>query len=125
MSTILDVWGEYHRLWKEEGWTQQQIADAKGCDKQVVSRRCKWHEFLPDVAKKAVFDDLLDEGHVEAISGVVFDIEYLCPWLTTQQAQTELTKQILDKHRGSSRGIKPHQKTTPTTIKVGARNSLI
>lgn len=54
-----------------------------------------------------MFDELLDEGHIEAISDVVFDVEHLQPWLTTHQAQTELTKQILDKHRGSSKGIKP------------------
>jgi hypothetical protein len=101
------VWAEYYRLWKEEGWTQQQIADAKDVKQQTASLRLRLHEVLPNAAKKAVTDELFDEGHCEAIISVLQDIGKLSDWITTTQAQTELTKQILNKHRGSSKGIKP------------------
>jgi hypothetical protein len=52
-------------------------------------------------------DGILDEGHIQPVFGVVVDIHYLQPWLTTAQAQTELTQEVLDKHRGSSKGVKP------------------
>ena len=105
--SIVDVWAAYWRLWKVEGWTQQRIADAKGVDVMVVSRRVRWHEGLPKAARKAVSDGILDEGHIEAIFGVTSDVASLAPWLTTEQAQTELTAEVLGKHRGSSVGIKP------------------
>jgi hypothetical protein len=102
-----DVWAEYHRLAKEEGWTQQRIADAKGVAQKQVSYRIKWHESLPETARKAVFDNILEEGHIEAVSDVVFDGEYLAPWLSISQAQTELVAEVLGKHRGTTAGIKP------------------
>lgn len=104
---ILDVWAEYWRLWKEEGWTQQQIADAKGVDKGTSSLRCKLHQELSPVAKKACLDELLEEGHCIAIISLSLDVQTFDPWLTTTQAQTELTQSILQKHRGSSKGDKP------------------
>ncbi len=73
----------------------------------AIARRIKWHESLPGVARKAVCDGLLDEGHIEAISGAVCDVACLQPWLTTETAQTELTREVLDRHRGSSVGVKP------------------
>lgn len=104
---ILDVWAEYYRLWKELGWIQQQIADAKAIHTETVRIRCKLHESCPDIAKKGTQDGILDEGHLIAIIAVAQDVLGLSPWLTSEQAQTELTKTILDKHRGSSTGIKP------------------
>ena len=38
---LLDTWAEFYRLWKEEGWTQQRIATAKGCDRTRVAKRIK------------------------------------------------------------------------------------
>ena len=43
----------------------------------------------------AVSDGILDEGHIEAIFGVTSDVASLAPWLTTEQAQTELTAEVL------------------------------
>lgn len=99
---IVDVWAEYARL-SEAGWTQQRIADAKGCDRAQVARRVNWHDALPQVARTAVCDGTLDEGHLEAISSAVCDVAQLNHWLTTTQAQTELVAEVLGKHRGSSR----------------------
>jgi len=62
---------------------------------------------LPDIARKAVCDGMFDEGHLLPISTVLCDVTYFSPWLTTTQAQTELVKQVLDKHRGTSQGVKP------------------
>lgn len=104
---ITDIWAEYWRLNKELGWTQQRIADAKEIDRTTVVQRIGWHERLPNITRKAVLDGTFDEGHISAIWGVVLDVQQLHPWLTTEQAQTELTKEILEKHRGSSAGIKP------------------
>jgi len=67
---ITDIWAEYHRLNKDEGWTQQRIADAKGVDVPTVSRRVRWHEKLPQVARKATCDGTFDEGHLIAFDGV-------------------------------------------------------
>lgn len=105
--SLLDVWAECHRLATQEGWTQQRIADAKGWDRPTVSRRIRWHTSLPEAAKQAVCDGLFDEGHLEAISGVLCDVAHFSPWLTTTQAQTELVNDILAKHRGSSTGKRP------------------
>ena len=105
--SLLDVWAEYHRLNKDEGWTQQRIANAKGCDVPTVSRRVKWHTSLCEPARQAVCDNVFDEGHIESLSVVTCDIASIATWLTTRQAQTELVAEVLSKHRGSTAGIKP------------------
>lgn len=110
----LDVWAEYHRLWKEEGWTQQRIARAKGhvtkddeADETTVRLRCKLHTDLCDAARKATVDGMFDEGHGIAIIGLTVDVHDLQPWLTTAQAQAELVADVLSKHRGKTAGDKP------------------
>jgi site-specific DNA-methyltransferase (adenine-specific) len=114
---LLDVWAECHRLWKEEGWTQQQIAEAKACGEATIRLRCKLHTALPDVAKKATVDGILDEGHLIPVSGVSVDVHGFAAWLTTEQAQAELLKEVLAKHRGSSAGIKPTVKVVRDAAK--------
>lgn len=99
--------GLHRRLNREMGWTQQRIADVKGCDVPTVSLRVKMHDSLPKVARQATLDGMFDEGHCIAIMGVALDVQTLHPWLTTNQAQTELVAEVLGKHRGSSMGIKP------------------
>lgn len=103
---VLDLWAECYRLSKEEGWTQERIAAAKGWSQPAVSMRINWHLRLPQKARAAVYDGLLDEGHLQAVSSVVCDVIY-SEWLTTEEAQTELVQEVLTKHRGSSAGIKP------------------
>ena len=105
------MWAEYHRLWKDEGWTQQRIADAKGCDRRTVVRRCGFHESLCKAATDAVCDGMFDEGHCEAVSDVMCDVAQFGKWLTTEQAQTELVQAAMDSHRGKSEGIKPTVKS--------------
>jgi hypothetical protein len=48
---------------------------------------------LCEAAKIAVSDGLFDEGHCEAILGVVSDVGHLRSWLTTEQAQAELVSE--------------------------------
>jgi len=74
---------------------------------QQVSRRIKWHNEAPDVVRKAVCDNLLEEGHVQAVfvtSQVPKDLHL---WLTTDGVRTSLAQEVLGKHTGSSAGIKP------------------
>jgi ParB-like chromosome segregation protein Spo0J len=94
---VLDVWAEYHRLWKEEGWTQQRIADAKGVQRDLVTRRCGWHEDLCEAARAAVCNGTFDEGHAKAVSEVCVTLhtDALSPWLTTTAAQTEFVAALL------------------------------
>jgi hypothetical protein len=101
------VWADYYRLNKEEEWEQKRIAEAKGVDDSVVSARIKMHLNLPEIARKATLDGILDEGHCSAILTVVLDVKSFESWLTSSQAQTELVEEVLGKHRGSSAGIKP------------------
>lgn len=114
---VLDVWAEYHRLWKDEGWTQARIGAAKGCDVPTVSRRVKWHSSLPSVARQATCDGIFDEGHCEALSSLTCDVASLARWLTTEQAQAELVAEVLGKHRGKTEGIKP----TVATVRDAAK----
>lgn len=114
---MLDVWAECHRLWKEEGWTQKQIALAKLWDEATVSLRCKLHIQLSKCAKQATLDGLFEEGHCIAVLGVTLDVQSLEPWLTTEEAQAELVQEVLTKHRGSSAGIKPTVKVVRDAAK--------
>jgi len=114
---LLDVWAECHRLYADEGWPQQRIADAKHEKQQTISLRIRLHDTLPDVVRKAVTDELLDEGHCEAIIGVLQDIGKLQPWLTTAQAQSELATEVLSRHTGTSVGVKPSVKVVREAAK--------
>jgi site-specific DNA-methyltransferase (adenine-specific) len=114
---VLDVWAECYRLSKEEGWKGRRIAEAKGWTDALVSKRIRWHQALPEIARSAVCDGIFDEGHVEAISTVVCDVANFSPWLTTEQAQTELVNEVLSKHRGSTVGIKPTVKVVRDAAK--------
>src|SRR5262245_33515585 len=54
--------------------------------KPTVSLRIRLHTELAPCAKKAVLDKLFDEGHCEAVLGVVLDVSDFTPWLTTSLA---------------------------------------
>jgi len=88
----LDVWAEFSRLYDEdeEDWTQQQIADVKGCSQGRVSQRLKLHREAPDVVRQAVADEVFRERHAEAVLEVDIPRGILAPWLTTEEARTEL-----------------------------------
>ena len=113
---VVDVWAACAAL-ADAGWTQARSAEAKGCDQADVSRRIGWHRSLPVVAREAICNDVLDEGHLTALSSVVCDVPYLQSWLTTAKAQTELVDEVLGKHRGSSVGIKPTVKVVREAAK--------
>ncbi len=100
-----DVWAECWRLNREEKWTQQRIAEAKGWSQQVVSKRLRFFE--TEAIRQPVLDGLFDEGHADEILGVYSTSSELARWLTTEQAQAELVAEVQGKHRGSSTGVKP------------------
>jgi hypothetical protein len=116
---VMDVWAEYHRLNKEEGWEQRRIASAKGCDKDTCSSRIKAHEKCPESARKSVMDGVLDEGHIAPILGLTMDVNSLREWLPEESAQTECVNEVLSKHRDSSAGIKPTVKVVREAAKRG------
>ena len=74
---LLDVWAECHRLWKDEGWTQERIAEAKGWQRTNCPRGFAGITVTSESACRAVCDGLLDEGHFEAISTVMCDVAHL------------------------------------------------
>lgn len=115
--SLVDIWAEYWRLNKEEGWTARRIGEAKGLTESQAALRVRLHEQLPQATKKATVDGLFDEGHAVAILGVTVDINSFSLWLTTSQAQTELTQEVLGKHRGSTAGIKP----TVSVVRAAAK----
>lgn len=104
---LTDIWADCWRLNEVEGWDFKKIGAAKGISESQAALRARLHLSLPKAAKKATVDGVFDEGHVVPILGVTVDVNSLDPWLTTEQAQTELTAEVLGKHRGSSVGIKP------------------
>ncbi|MEW5933627.1 MAG: DNA methyltransferase [Bacillota bacterium] len=110
---ITDVWAEYARLSEEEGWTQEEIAKAKGVAKSLVSERIKWHG-LPDSIKKHVgtaeevrsSTKTLTEKHLREITTIVLPVE-LSPWLTTEQAILELAeKAVRDKQKNGEKSVR-------------------
>jgi len=136
LSVSLRARAECWRLNKEQGWTQEKIARVKDLQRTLVAERCKWHQELPNNIKLKVSNGIFDEGHIREISGVCLTLDTLSAWLTTEQAQIELTEQILDKHRGSSARAparnassaksesiqKPRSFPTNTTARVGRRS---
>lgn len=102
---ITDVWADYAVRYAA-GMTQQKIADALGVSKSLVNMRIAANS-LTGKTKKACSDGTLDEGHIFEVLGVVQTSEQLAPWLSTEQAQSELLAEVLGKHRGSTAGIKP------------------
>src|SRR5262249_10031137 len=97
---VVDVWAEYHRLANEEGWEQKRIAEAKGADKDTVSLRVRLHS--ADHLHKYVRDGCLDESHWKAVMEVVSGVPNLESWRTTEQVQSELVKELHEKHRGKT-----------------------
>jgi site-specific DNA-methyltransferase (adenine-specific) len=112
---IVDVWAEYARLHEELGWSQRRIAAVKEVAPSLVSERIKWHRCVPPELKDLVGGEeelrqsstrKFGEKHLRHISTIVLPVE-LFSWLTTEQAQVELVREVLAKHCGSSQGIRP------------------
>lgn len=107
-ASPVDVWADYAQR-RDEGWTQQQMAEALGVDKSLVAKRLTLNEF-PDRVKRFCGDGKLEEGHITPIIPLVVTSPHLTPWLTTDQARVELVEDVLSKHRGGSEGAKPSVK---------------
>jgi ParB/RepB/Spo0J family partition protein len=100
-----DIWAEYQRLNDEEGWTQEQIGKAKGVGQASVSRRLKYAAFPQPLQDAFIQHGFLTELHAEELTKLSkLDMP---PWLTRNQALTEIVATVLDKHRGSSAGKAP------------------
>ena len=101
----VDVWQDYAERITREGWTQAEMAEWLGVSQPIISMRIRLND--AKVLQKPVSDGLLDESHCEAILAVYPTSDKLDAWLTTEQARQELVAEVLDRHVGSSVGVKP------------------
>jgi len=103
---ITDVWAEYARLYEEEGWTQEKIAQVKGLeDHSTVSYRLKLHR-LPGRIKVFVTQGLLSETHLRRIAQLCLE-SHFAPWLTSEQAMLELAeKAVRDKQKNGEKSVR-------------------
>ncbi len=99
---IVDVWAEYYRLSKEEGWTQKKIAEVKQVGKNIVSSRVKFYQ-LPDKIKEYSRQGLLTEAHLDEITSIPVNGNFEI-WLTPEQITSELAEKI--KHDTGKNGSK-------------------
>jgi site-specific DNA-methyltransferase (adenine-specific) len=111
----VDVWCDYARRAEHEGWTQEQIAEWLGVGQSVVSYRIRLSK--AKALHPPVSDGLLEEGHCFEIIRIYQTSDILTPWLSTNEAQSELVEEVLSKHRGSSAGVKPTVKAVREAAK--------
>lgn len=112
-----DVWAEYKRLKDEEEWTQQKIAEAKGVPQQRVAERQHYAEFPDKVLRSFTQNDFLKESHALEMSKL-HNLCNLSPWLTRDEALTEILAAILLTHRGGSGGIAPTATVFAAAVKT-------
>lgn len=72
---------------------------------------------MPEQIKKKTCDGVFDEGHIQSICSILVTSQVFSEWLTSSQAQIEFVTQLLDKHRGSSAGVKPSVKNVRAKAK--------
>ena len=66
---VLDVWAECHRLWKEEGWTQERIADSEG---MARNQPCRMQDSLaPFAASRGAAQQCATDSSMKAISEAI------------------------------------------------------
>jgi ParB/RepB/Spo0J family partition protein len=112
-----DVWAEYRRLKDEEGWTHERISQAKGVNRATVTLRMGYAEFPEKVLAAFVKNDFLKESHASEMSKLL-DFNNLTPWLTRDQALTEILASMLEKHRGGSTGLAPTASVFASAVKT-------
>lgn len=113
----VEVWNNYAQL-RDEGWTQQRIAEAVGIDRSEVSRRLKYHR-LPDQIKRYVEQKIIEEGHLKEITSGWNVPQYFSPWLTSEQVWLELTQKAThDKSKNES----ATQAGRPAVVRRSVRN---
>lgn len=101
----VDIWASYAYLKESEGWTQEQIATAKGIGQALVSKRLKLNG-LSDKIKVFIHQDLINEAHLIEISQLFIN-EYFADWLTTESAWEELAaKAVHDKGKNGSKSVR-------------------
>lgn len=102
---VTDVWAEYARLYQEERWTQEKIAEVKGVSQSLVSVRLKLY-CLPEKIKEFITQGLLSEAHLRRISDLLLE-SYFSPWLTPEQAMLELAeKAVHDKKKNGEKSVR-------------------
>lgn len=102
---VTDIWSEYARLYENEGWKQEKIAEIKGVSQKTVSLRLKLHH-LPEKIKGFIHQDLLTETHLVKIVEIYIDV-YFSPWLTSGQAMIELAeKAVWDKKKNGEKSVR-------------------
>jgi ParB/RepB/Spo0J family partition protein len=113
---IVDVWLSYKAL-ADAGWTQEQIARAKGVARSLVSDRLQYAHLPRAVRDRFVEIPSLIESHAREISGLS-KFDNLHPWLAREAAMLEIIEAVL-------KGDK--DKITATTFKkkVGGYNQAI
>jgi ParB family chromosome partitioning protein len=134
----------YHRLSKEFGLTQQQIADTVGKDRTTVANMVRLLQ-LPDAARKLLQEGHLTMGHAKVLLGIddpeqigVLAAEIVREGLTVREIEQRLRKVVgvgegkktgrpraIDRQSPEVRRIEERLRRalqTDITIKVGPNN---
>lgn len=101
----MDVWAEYARLRDEEGWTQSDIAKAKGVSQALVSHRLQYHDGLPEEirAQIGLLAGGLTERHIEAVFVNYKPANNLAVWADILTWRIEVLQEVIDRPVPSSR----------------------
>lgn len=94
--SIVDTWLHYKYL-TDQGWTQRQIADAKGVDQSMVARRLKYAEWSTAVHVLFMENDSLNEGQAREIDAL-WNFHKLHPWLSRDALMVEIIEARLAKY---------------------------
>jgi site-specific DNA-methyltransferase (adenine-specific) len=96
--SLPDIWAEYARLNRVEGWTQQEIADAKGpgVDRSLVSRRIGW-SLLPKHIQDAVCSGFLTEFHLTLVGGECVALHNTSQWADWNGWRMEVLDMAINK----------------------------
>jgi len=91
---IVDKWLSYKKLKDELGWTQEHIAEAKGCSQNSVSRRLKFADFPKSVLEYFIPNNFLKEGHARELLNLS-QWDNFQDWFTEEDAMLEIIKKSL------------------------------
>jgi site-specific DNA-methyltransferase (adenine-specific) len=111
----IDVCCDCARRIEEDGWTQQQIANTLNVSQTTISQRIRLSRATH--LHETLLVGFLDETHCIEILAVYYSTNNLNDWLAAEQAQLELVEEVLNRHRGSSAGIKPTVKVVREAAK--------
>jgi ParB/RepB/Spo0J family partition protein len=104
-----DEWEEIRRLYEdEEGWTQDDIANAKKISQTVISQRVQFAKFPTSVLRFFIGNEILKESHAEELARLLDS--NMSPWLTRDDAMREILERVVGPqgtHRGKKAGESP------------------